>query len=461
MIDRLDMGNGVTLYQTTLTERPPHAQPKSYEQSREFFKPEHGDLAKMHWILLEYPVGLQDIVCEHFRHKIPKVLFDVTEERLCTSVFVHKEDFAKLLAKLQVGAVKPVAVLRANLPPRAGKAVVKGTLLRLCVTRECSAVPRRTIMKLLKEEEKEAFTAEILYTRVKDMSDEAFAACCLNARLKPAKARDDTENLLADGAVESRLINLRKLKGIKVYNVVLATKPRPMVQSPSAFKDSWKLLEVTVHDASLLPESVPRIDARPNVVTLESFIQCKELHHNVTLLVLGQTRLGKSELAKMMCLHLAVMYHPVDKACFVFALTIDALRHNQAHMLPGVPVLLDDMKVTANGQDQIIYSDASIWKSVLQCKDASATRARSNEWQWAYRQPKMITTNTATLDKWVSELDPRAEQEHIDALKARLAEVTVTERLYVNATAPEDWVSYLPAVASYQEAAATLSSLFD
>lgn len=81
--------------------------------------------------------------------------------------------------------------------------------------------------------------------------------------------------------------------------------------------------------------------------------------------------------------------------------------------------------------------------------------------QWAYRQPKMITINTATLDRWVSELDPRAEQEHLDALKARLAEVTVTERLYVNATAPDDWVSYLPAVASYQEAAATLSSLFD
>lgn len=215
MIDRLHMGNGVTLYETNLTERPPHAQPRSYEQFREFFKLEHSDLAKMHWILLEYPVGMKDVVCEHFRHKIPKVLFDVTEERLCTSVFVYKADFAKLLAKLKVGAVKPVAVLGADLPPRASKAVVKGTLLRLCVTRECSAVPRRTTMKLLKGEEKEAFTAELLYNRVKDMSDESFAACCLNARLKPAKARDATDNLLADGAVESRLVNLRKLRASK------------------------------------------------------------------------------------------------------------------------------------------------------------------------------------------------------------------------------------------------------
>ena len=216
-----------------------------------------------------------------------------------------------------------------------------------------------------------------------------------------------------------------------------------------------------MHDESLLPEDVPRVDAHPNVVTLETFVQCKELHQNVTLLMLGQARLGKSELTKMLCMHMALMYHPRERACFVFALTIDALRGNQAHMLPGVPVLLDDMKVSSTGRGQIIYSDASMWKSVLQCKDASATRARQNEVMWAYRQPKMITTNTLTSDKWIEELDPWAEQEHRAALKARLAEVRVTGRLYVNDSAPSDWQSYLPAVASYQEAAATLSSLFD
>ena len=169
-----------------------------------------------------------------------------------------------------------------------------------------------------------------------------------------------------------------------------------MVHSLSVFKDSWKLLEVTVHEASLLPASVPRSDARPNVVTLESFVKCKELHQNVSLLVLGRTHQGKTEWTKILCLHLALMYHPVQRACFVFALTVDALRDNQAHMRPGVPALFDDMKFIAGSQRQIIYSAASIWKSGLQCKDASATRGRNNVVKRAYRQPKMIIS-TGTL----------------------------------------------------------------
>lgn len=313
---RLDMGSSCTLYETTLTEHPPRAQPRPYYQFREFFKPEYGDLAKLHWILVEYPVGLRDVVCNHFSWNIENVIFDVTAERFCTSVFIYKWSFAKLRSKLKVGAVEPVTVLRANLPPRAGRAPVKELLLKLCITKECSSVPRRTTMKILKEEEVVAFTSELLYKHVKDMSDDQFAALCLDARLKPADARNDVEKHLAYATVESRLVNLRKLKGVNVYNAVFATKPRPMVQKPSVFKDIWKQLEVTVHDASLLPDSVPRIDARPNLVTLESFVMCQELHQNVSLLLLGRTRLGKTELVKMLCLHLALMYHPVDEGTY-------------------------------------------------------------------------------------------------------------------------------------------------
>jgi hypothetical protein len=116
-----------------------------------------------------------------------------------------------------------------------------------------------------------------------------------------------------------------------------------MVQSPSVFKDSWKSLPVTVHDQSLLPANIPRIGNSRNVIALEDFLKNRELHQNVSLLVMGATRLGKSELAKLMCLQMALMYHPVERACFIFALTLDVLRENQGHMRPGVPVLLDDI----------------------------------------------------------------------------------------------------------------------
>ena len=50
--------------------------------------------------------------------------------------------------------------------------------------------------------------------------------------------------------------------------------------------------------------------------------------------------------------------------------TLDSLRYNQSLMLPGVPALLDDIG-GEDGDQQLIYSSISMWKALLQVKDAT------------------------------------------------------------------------------------------
>ena len=57
--------------------------------------------------------------------------------------------------------------------------------------------------------------------------------------------------------------------------------------------------------------------------------------------------------------------------------TLDSLRSNQALVLPGVPLLLDDVGGDDNDQ-QLIYSSVSMWKTILQVKDATQNRARND-----------------------------------------------------------------------------------
>ena len=87
--------------------------------------------------------------------------------------------------------------------------------------------------------------------------------------------------------------------------------------------------------------------------------------------------------------------------------TLDRLRKNQSIMLPGVPVLFDD--VGGDEDDvQMLYSSISMWKSVLQIKDATQNRARNGDLMWAARQPKVLTTNCNNLDIWIRTMFPKA-----------------------------------------------------
>ena len=234
---------------------------------------------------------------------------------------------------------------------------------------------------------------------------------------------------MADAAIESRLKDLRRIQGTNVTNVIYATNVKGLVQSASVFKDNWETLQVTAHDESLLTPAMPRVGGSRNKVTLKTFIESKEFHQNITLVFLGTTRIGKSELAKHVCLRMVLRYSG-DEAYFLIANTLDVLRENQCLMEPCVSILFDDIGGDRNGK-QLIYSDVAMWKAILQVKDATQNRARNNDLKWARRQPKVLTTNSLTLKEWIESMLPSSGKNHTDAVKMRCAEVeTITEPLY-------------------------------
>ena len=155
-------------------------------------------------------------------------------------------------------------------------------------------------MHLGKVSEVEEYTAKTLLDAFKDTTSEAFANFVLDARLKQASGEEhsELERLMCNEKIESRLRELRKLSSKVMTNVVYASKVKEtgQVQSERVFKSTWRNILVTIHDKSLLTPAMPRQDG--NKVSLETFLKFKELHQNVTLFLPGESRTGKTELAK-------------------------------------------------------------------------------------------------------------------------------------------------------------------
>ena len=70
-------------------------------------------------------------------------------------------------------------------------------------------------------------------------------------------------------------------------------------------------MRVTIHDQSLLTPLIPQ-DGSGNAVTLKTYLDFAELHQNVTLFLPGKSRKGKTELAKYICMRLAIKYQGLE-----------------------------------------------------------------------------------------------------------------------------------------------------
>ena len=186
-------------------------------------------------------------------------------------------------------------------------------------------------------------------------------------------AHTSLEEVLCDQRIESRVKDLRKISGRLITNVIYASQAQEHVKPPDAFKDSWRNLKVTIHDTKLLNVTIPRCSGEGNKVTLETFLAYKELNQSVSLFLPGKSRTGKTEIAKLLCLDLAMRYQQGDEedTKFIMVNTLDSLRNCQACMLPSVPVLLDDIGSGEDNDTQLIYSSISLWKAVLQVPNAS------------------------------------------------------------------------------------------
>ena len=115
-------------------------------------------------------------------------------------------------------------------------------------------------------------------------------------------------------------------------------------------------------------------------------------------------------------------------------------------------MLLDDIGGDSD-EDQLIYSSVSMWKAILQVKDATQNRARNDDLMWAARQPKVLTTNCDDLPDWIRTMFPRAKANHKQVIVLRVPEVeSIQESLYANASAPSGLQTYLAPEMSAQDA---------
>ena len=289
----------------------------------------------------------------------------------------------------------------------------------------------------------------------------ALALTRLEAALVPPKERTPFERALTSEwqVTKTAVKQMEERRTQAIY--ASKVKETGTVQPESVFKPSWRTLRITIHDRSLLTPLMPRVGGQTsNVVTMETYLDFPGLHQNVTLFITGEPRKGKSELAKLICLLLAFKYQAGDPH-FLMTSTLDALRASQALMLPGVPVLLDDIGGDEDDA-QLIYSSVSMWKAILQVKDPSQIRGRSDDIMWAARQPKVISSNCKDLADWVNTMFPRAKPNHKEAIPPRVAECEpVRDSLYSGCVAQSSSQNFLPAQRSTREAADAVKDLYD
>ena len=130
-------------------------------------------------------------------------------------------------------------------------------------------------------------------------------------------------------------------------------------------------------------------------------------------------------------------------------------------MLPGVPVLLDDIGGDSN-ETQLIYSSVGLWKAVLQVPNASQNRARNDDICWAPKQPQFVTTNCEDLNDWISTMFSGSQEHHTEAIRMRVAEVeTINSPLYVNSCMPSGSQNFMEPRYDSKQVSEMLSRLLE
>ena len=131
-------------------------------------------------------------------------------------------------------------------------------------------------------------------------------------------------------------------------------------------------------------------------------------------------------------------------------------------MLPGVPVLLDDIGSGDTNESQLIYSSVGMWKAILQVANPSQSRARNDDIMWAPRQTKVVTTNCPNLNNWIATMFRNIDDNRKEAIVMRIAEVeSITEPLYVSTTEPSGSERFVEPIRNTLEVDTLLSQFTD
>ena len=254
-----------------------------------------------------------------------------------------------------------------------------------------------------------------------ELNDDALIYVQAQIKLTDAKERDDFQKAFLKLLPELRAV--RAKKAVHTASSAITSKNvQQLVQPRSAFIDGLWDLEVIVPDLSLCPAGR---------TTLRTFCQEPRLHQNLTLLVHGPTRLGKTEAAKLLSFGLSSRY--LDEPCVFFLNTIDSIRRIQSFLKPGHVLLLDELD---GGSSQLVHADSNIFKTLLNPTNNASIRGRNDDIELPPRLLRVITSNAESLEAWTAEISNKDRDRA--AIMQRLAGCNVSSRLYTNIEAPTE-----------------------
>ena len=256
------------------------------------------------------------------------------------------------------------------------------------------------------------YTIDELVRQCATLNSEQFQKLIADSKLTDKPNRCSFQRSLLK--VVQEMLRIRTTPSISPMIIALADM-KGKVQCFSEFRQDVLDLPLTVNDSTIAAHDA----------TLRQYIYDPQVHQNLTLLLHGGTRMGKTEMAKSIAMRLAVKYKGQD-AKFIMTNTLDALRNVQQHMSSGVPLVIDDTE--PGNKAALVHTDPQIWKTILQIGNVASTRGRNDDVIVAPYQFKIITSNAESVDEWLHGL--HCSLNHVAALKMRLASVHVVAPLW-------------------------------
>ena len=194
------------------------------------------------------------------------------------------------------------------------------------------------------------------------------------------------------------------------------------IQSLDQFASDLLELRVTIHDRSICPDGE---------CSLKEYLASENLHQTLSLLVHGDTGVGKSEMVKLLFFTLSTSYLG-QSAVLWHCNTIDQIRAFKNDVKAGQVLMLDEFNPVGA---QVVHSDPNLIKVLVNPVLPGTVRARNDDVTLPAGLIRVITTNSESLEHW---LDPlKADPVDAAAIQRRMASLPVMGRLWKNDGRPQ------------------------
>ena len=254
-----------------------------------------------------------------------------------------------------------------------------------------------------------------LHEATSHLDSEGLLKLVARGKLIPKKDRDVFQNSFF--TLLPQLVELRALRdkvsscGVAITMQNRFTHLQPMHQFATDLLD----LRVTIHDRSVRASGE---------CSLKEYLASQDLHQTLSLLVHGDTGLGKSEMVKLVFFTLSTQY--LDQSAILWHCnTIDQMRVFKNDLKAGQILMLDEFNPVGA---QIVHSDSNMMKVLLNPIAPGTIRARNDDVSLPAGLIRVITTNSESLEHWLEPL--QAQTVDKNAIIRRIATLEVTGSLW-------------------------------